>query len=221
MIRFTTLAVPVITAGCREIAILVPMKITIQPFQETWAAAFQHYGHIIQNALKAFNPAIEHIGSTSVPGLGAKPIIDIQVGLGAEADLDKIIVPMQQAGFTYFKKFTPDWPERRFFVKMEPAQASLPPAPVVLDENDDDSFRRHYVSAANVHVFVKDSHDWKRHLAFRDFLRAHDDVRNAYFNIKSKLSEREFKDMLEYNDHKDDFVKMVERQALEWYDQKG
>lgn len=191
------------------------MKVIIQPFQETWAATFQQYRQIILDALLGLKPAIEHIGSTSVPGLGAKPIIDIQVGLASEADLDRVIAPMQQSGFTYFRKYTPEWPERRFFIKLEATGAAI--RPVVIDVNDDDTFRQHFKTLANIHTFVKGTDDWIRHLAFRDFLRAHADVRDAYFQLKNKLTEKEFKDIIDYNNHKNDFVKSVEKQALVWY----
>lgn len=194
------------------------MKFLIQKYQESWTIEFLKQQVIIQHALAAFITTIEHIGSTSVAGLGAKPIIDILVGIENSAFLDKIVSPMQEAGFTYFKKYEPSWPERRFFVQLTPVSAQLPP--VTIDINDDDSFSRYFISKTHVHIVVKDTYDWKRHIAFRDFLRTHPDVREAYYQLKMKLSEKEFRNGLEYNAQKNNFVKEMERKALVWYDRK-
>lgn len=190
------------------------MKFTIQEYQPRWAAEFLQLHEKIGRALSGMQVAIAHIGSTAVPGLGAKPIIDILAGVEQEGDLDKTIAPMQQAGFTYFRKYEPAWPERRYFVQLESAQGEE--APAIIDVHDDDSFRRRFVSKAHVHTVVKGGSDWERHIAFRDYLRAHPAVRDEYYRLKQAISQRDFQDMLEYNDHKSDFVKRVERDALAW-----
>lgn len=192
------------------------MNFFIQDYQESWAKQFLARKEIIQQASGPFATSIDHIGSTSVAGLGAKPIIDILVGIEHASSLDKIVPPMQKAGFTYFKKYEPSWPERRFFVELAPVSAQQ--LPLIIDIDDDDSFRQFFTSKTHIHFLVKDTHDWKRHIAFRDFLRTHPDARDAYYQLKKKLSEREFKDMLEYNAHKNDFVKTMERKAMVWYD---
>ena len=192
------------------------MKIFIQDYQECWAIEFLKQKGIIQHSLGAFITTIEHIGSTSVAGLGAKPIIDILIGVENADCLDKIVSPMQKAGFTYFKKYEPSWPERRYFVHLTPLSTQL--SPLTIDIDDDDSFRQFFTSKTHIHIVVKDTYDWKRHIAFRDFLRTHPDTRDTYYHLKKKLSEREFKDMLEYNAYKNDFVKEIERKAVVWYD---
>jgi GrpB-like predicted nucleotidyltransferase (UPF0157 family) len=195
------------------------MKIIIQDYQKNWATSFLQLRTKIKQALEPFTVAIEHIGSTSVEGLGAKPIIDILGGIENDRLLDQTIIPMQQTGFTYFRKYEPSWPERRYFVLLEPLSTKTPPT--IIDVGDNDSFRQYFTSKAHIHVVVKDTHDWKRHIAFRDYLRVHPAVREEYYQLKKRLSELEFKDMLEYNDHKNVFIKEVEKAALDWYDKNN
>lgn len=191
------------------------MKITIEDYNEQWPLAFAQQRDIIRQALSGIPAAIEHIGSTSVPGLGAKPIIDILVGLDTEAALDSVIFPMQQSGYTYHKKYEPLWRERRYFVKLQPITGL--PIPTLIDIGADDSYRAHFNTTVHIHIVEKDKYDWQRHIAFRDYLRAHPDVRAAYEQIKRKISEQEFTDMIAYNDMKDAFVKTTEKAALAWY----
>ncbi len=193
------------------------MKIDIQEYQEKWPSDFLYHKENITDALSGFKVFIEHIGSTSVPGLGAKPIIDILVGIEDDTLLNQIVSPMQSAGFTYFKKLEPGWPERRLFVFLEPISDRI--IPNIIDLNDDDSFREHFINKSNIHIVVKDTYDWKRHLAFRDFIRSHPDIRDEYYKLKKELSNREFKDTLEYNSYKNDFIKYVEKKAIARFDE--
>ena len=191
------------------------MKIIIQEYQQNWPDEFLVHQENILIALNDFNVCIEHIGSTSIPGLGAKPVIDILVGIESADLLDKLILPMQDSGFTYFKKYEPGWPERRLFVRLSPK--SNHDIPWIIDINDDDSFRENFITKSNIHIVVKDLYDWKRHIAFRDYLRMHPDTRDKYYMLKKHLSGLDFKDTLAYNDHKNDFIKAIEKRALLWY----
>lgn len=191
------------------------MKIIIQPYTEKWVNDFAGEKDKLEGTLKNLDVLIEHIGSTSVPGLGAKPIIDILIGLQNENDLDKVIAPMQQSGYTYFRKYEPTMPYRRLFIKLAPLPQKMPPATV--DIGEEFVTGKDFRALANIHILVKDTPHWDRHIAFRDFLRAHPDIRDAYYALKKELSLREFRDTLEYNQAKDAFVKKVEQQALKWY----
>jgi GrpB-like predicted nucleotidyltransferase (UPF0157 family) len=191
------------------------MKIIIEDYTAAWINDFERERVILQDTLQGLDAVIEHIGSTSVPGLGAKPIIDILIGMPTEADLDKVIAPMQRCGYTYFKKYEPGMPYRRLFVKLAPNGKERPPA--LVDVNDMLITGQHFIARANIHVLVKDTLHWNRHIAFRDYLRAHPDVRDAYHELKKEISLREFRDTLEYNEAKNDFVKRVEQAALDWF----
>jgi len=191
------------------------MKIIIEEYTPKWVDDFVTEKNKLEQALEGIGATIEHIGSTSVPGLGAKPIIDILIGLRVEDDLDKVIVPMQQSGYTYFKKYEPMMPYRRLFIKLEPLPDKMPPA--IVDIGEELVTGKDFRAMVNIHVLVEGTPHWDRHIAFRDFLRAHPDTRDAYDALKKELSLREFRDTLEYNQAKDTFVKEVEQQALKWY----
>jgi GrpB-like predicted nucleotidyltransferase (UPF0157 family) len=191
------------------------MKIIIEGYQASWVNAFHREEEIIASVLIAFSPAIEHIGSTAISGLCAKPTIDILVGLRDEIQLDKTVAPMIAAGYTYFKKYEPAMPYRRLFAKLRALTDTA--LPEIIGVHDEFIRGQEFIAAANIHVIAKDTSHWKRHLAFRDFLRAHTDLRDEYAQLKQELSKHEFKDTNEYNRAKDSFIKRVEEQALAWY----
>ena len=74
-----------------------------------------------------------------------------------------------------------------------------------------------FLSVANIHVVVKDTPHCHRHLAFRDFLRAHADLRDEYGRLKKELAQYECRETNEYNAAKDSFIKKTQEQALTWY----
>lgn len=191
------------------------MKVVIAPYDPLWPDAYAAQQRLISEALGHLFPVIEHIGSTSVPGLAAKPVIDILVGVASDELLDATIEPMNRRGYTYFRKYEPSMPYRRFF-----ALLSMPPgetAPWLVDIGDPFVTGGPIPSLVNIHIMVKNTWHWKRHLAMRDFLRSHPDVADAYAALKIGLSAREFGDTNEYNAAKDAFVKSVEQRALAWW----
>jgi GrpB-like predicted nucleotidyltransferase (UPF0157 family) len=195
------------------------VKILLEEYQATWVDAFLAERDIIGSTLSDLNPLIEHIGSTSIPGLCAKPTIDVLVGLQDDSLLDRTITPMIRRGYSYFAKYEPAMPYRRLFARLKPLAGKAPPAVVAVN----DAFVRgeEFVSVANIHVLVRDTPHWHRHLAFRDFLRVHAEPRDEYGRLKMELSRHEFKKTNDYNSAKDDFIKRTQSQALAWYnDQK-
>ena len=193
------------------------MRIYIGSYNPEWPALFATEKVCIANALGHDQIAIEHIGSTSVYGLPAKPIIDILVGLPRESELDKSIAPMVAAGYTYGKKYEPLWPARRFFMRL---QAGEKPLPSLIDTHDNYIIGEDFISLVHIHIIVKDTHDWIRHIAFREYLRNHPIAKDEYGQLKQQLARQDFQDGLAYNDAKDAFVKHTESQALNWYQQQ-
>ncbi|WP_300601582.1 GrpB family protein [Niabella sp.] len=109
-------------------------------------------------------------------------------------------------------------PYRRFFVKLhtDPVLLSLPvwirkgdPIPAALNE--------HHHRLAHIHVLLLSSEHWTRHIAFRDYLRIHPDVKAAYQQLKEQLSAREWTNGNAYNEAKDAFLKTEECPAVNWY----
>lgn len=194
------------------------MKIILEDYQPGWVDAFARELAVISATLAGFGPAIEHIGSTAVEGLCAKPTIDILVGLRDDTQLDRAIAPMVGAGYTYFKKYEPAMPYRRLFARLRPLTDQAPPE--LIDVHDAFVRGQTFISVANIHVVVKDTPHWTRHLAFRDYLRAHSDVRDDYGLLKSALSRADYRDTNEYNAAKERFIQETQARALAWYERQ-
>jgi GrpB-like predicted nucleotidyltransferase (UPF0157 family) len=191
------------------------MRVTLTPYRDSWQADFARHCQAIKQALSEFEPVVEHIGSTALGDIAAKPIIDILVGLREEQTLDAVIQPLIQAGYTYIEKFNAGTPYRRFFVALVALNAN--PLPRVLTDEDRLAFGRDYNSIANVHVMTLGSDNWIRHIAFRDYLRMHSDVRKRYEALKLKIAEMDFADPLEYNSYKDEFIAEQQEKAVAWF----
>lgn len=134
---------------------------------------------------------IHHIGSTSVQGLKAKPIIDIMPVVKNISVVDKFSNKMKDIG--YEPKGENGIPERRYFQK-----------------GGDN--RTHHV-----HIYVVGSYEIDRHLAFRDYLRIHPDLSKSYGDLKEKLALQFPYDIESYIKGKEQLVREIESKALEWY----
>jgi GrpB-like predicted nucleotidyltransferase (UPF0157 family) len=134
---------------------------------------------------------IDHVGSTAVPGMAAKPIVDLQL---AVADVDARSLYVEQLeGLGYLFAFDPASPDFHFFG----LPATRP--------------RTHHL-----HVCAAGSEDERRHLAVRDYLRAHPDEVAAYAELKRSLVACAPGDRLAYIEGKDAYVAALEGRALAW-----
>lgn len=133
---------------------------------------------------------IEHVGSTSVPGLAAKPIIDICVGLPRLADAEARVDAIALLGYQYVPEFEADIPHRRYFRRPHARP------------------RSHHV-----HCCVFGDSTWARHLLFRDYLRGHPDVANEYAALKQALADRHRNERLAYTEAKDPFITRILEQV--------
>ncbi len=166
------------------------MKIEIVEYNPEWAKKFEEIKSVFFKSFGDKIAAIEHIGSTSVPGLGAKPIIDVLLGVINLKDADAIIPGMINLGFEYISKYEDVMPYRRYFVKK-------------INEND----------IYHIHTVETNSEFWKRHLLFRDYLRQNPDVMDEYYDLKIELSNREWNDSNDYADAKTEFIRNIENKA--------
>ena len=193
------------------------MKIKIEEYNRDWTGQFEKIKADLYSILINLNPKIEHIGSTSVPDLAAKPIIDIQVGIKNLNDLDKTIEPMINNHYIYYEIYNSVMPDRRLFVGLK-------------DEKDIRNFQKIYskgdliphekinqLRLTHVHIWEHGTKDWNRHIAFRNYLREHAEVKGQYESLKKQLSLKDWKDGNEYNDAKDSFIKKEEAKAVLWY----
>lgn len=192
------------------------MKIEIEEYNREWTGQFEKIKADLYSILINLNPKIEHIGSTSVPDLAAKPIIDIQVGIKNSNDLDKTIEPMINNHYIYYEIYNSVMPDRRLFVGLK-------------DEKDIRNFQNIYskgdliphekinqLRLTHVHIWEHGTKDWNRHIAFRNYLREHAEVKGQYESLKKQLSLKDWKDGNEYNDAKDSFIKTTEAKAILW-----
>jgi GrpB-like predicted nucleotidyltransferase (UPF0157 family) len=165
-------------------------KIIIADYDPRWADLYEVEAERIRKALGDLLVAIEHVGSTSVPGLAAKPRIDIMPAVASEAMLDQTIEPMTALGFEYISRFEDEMPFRRLFSR---------------DTTADEI-------AVNIHTVPINSEFWERHLLFRDYLRAHPDVAAEYAQLKRELAPR-FTETNDYAGAKTEFIQSIEVRA--------
>jgi len=153
---------------------------------------FEEEKRLLREVLGEVSAKVEHIGSTAVNGLAAKPIIDIMLGLPDFSVADKLVTRIEALGYEYIKKYEDEMPFRRFFVR------------------NLTGLRTH-----QIHMVEIGGEFWARHLLFRDYLRQNPEVAEKYAALKKQLAEREWEDVNEYADAKTEFIKSVESKAKE------
>jgi GrpB-like predicted nucleotidyltransferase (UPF0157 family) len=171
--------------------------IRIVEYDPAWAALFDGESARLTAAIGPWVSAIEHIGSTAVPGLAAKPCIDIMVGLRTLDDAVHCIEPVTGLGYDYVPEYEDVMPYRRYFKR------TAPPGHLYHHSH-------HIHMAATSHPF------WARHLDFRDYLRAHPDQAAAYAALKRDLAAHFGDDHAGYTDAKTEFITALEAQARAW-----
>jgi len=172
----------------------MPMIVTVVAYNPTWADEFEREASRLNVLLQGFAQNIHHIGSTSVPGLMAKPIIDILLEVSDLERLDAKKVQMKQLGYEAMGEY--GIPGRRYFRK-------------------GGDRRTHHI-----HAFVSGDPHLKRHLAFRDYLIAHKAIAKAYGTLKLGIVQKCNNDIGTYCDLKDPFIKLHEQKALAWYEKR-
>ncbi|AFC23481.1 GrpB family protein [Saprospira grandis] len=165
--------------------------IEVCPYREDWPQAFAKEKAAILSVLpKNMRLQIHHIGSTSVPGLSAKPIIDLLMEVDSLEELDQLAPKLEQLGYLVKGEF--GIPGRRYFQKGEIERSH------------------------QLHAFEFNSYGAKRHLAFRDYLRQFAEHRQAYAAIKLEGARLYRFDPAAYVAHKNDFIQLHEQKALLW-----
>ena len=155
-------------------------EVIIEEYDPRWPQEFEKLRELVAAALGALAAAIEHVGSTSVPGLAAKPIIDLDVLLRARADLGLAVCALNSIGY-----------QHRGDLGIRGREAFQSPA---------NSFHHH------LYVCFPDADEYWRHLEFRDYLRGHSEEARAYEELKRKLALRFRADRDAYNEGKKEFV---------------
>ncbi len=147
---------------------IVPLNktISLEPYNPEWPSMYAKLEKQIRDTLGAKALLIEHVGSTSVPGLSAKPVIDIVLAVFDSADESSYVPPLESLGYV-LRIREPDWFEHRLL------------KPPVID--------------GNVHVFSRESEEISRMVVFRDWLRANNGDMKLYERTKQELAARTWK----------------------------
>lgn len=194
------------------------MKIELEKYSPFWKDQFGDIKTELIEKIGFLNPHIEHIGSTSIEGLSAKPIIDILIGLEHFDLIQEVINPLLEINYVYYPIFNEIMPYRRFFIKHKSETNQLKILNIINNEQDvPKSTEEHNLRLAHIHILTHNSEHWIRHIAFRDYLIAHLSVQKEYQELKEKLSTKDWSDGNDYNRAKNDFIKAEEKKAIDWY----
>jgi len=161
--------------------------IHLSEYHPEWPRLFAREAARIRAALGEEALAVEHVGSTSVPGLAAKPIIDIDLVVADSSDEGAYVPQLEAAGYV-LRIREPDWFEHRLFKGPD--------------------------TNVNVHTFSEGCEEVNRMLAFRDWLRDHDDDRDLYLAKKRELAAREWRFVQNYADAKSEVIREINVRAF-------
>ena len=162
--------------------------VLLAKYDPEWPRVYEREAARVRSTLGDRVHLLEHAGSTSVPGLAAKPIIDMVLAVADSADEAAYVPSMEAAGYV-LRIREPDWHQHRLF--------RVPGASI------------------NLHVFSDGSPEIVRMLAFRDRLRSHDDERDLYLRTKRELAARDWVYVQDYADSKGEVVEGIIARALE------
>lgn len=160
--------------------------ITLLEYDPLWPKLFDQEASRIRSVLGNQALQIEHIGSTSVPGLCAKPIIDILLVIPDSADETTYVPDLEEAGYTLHVR-EPNWFEHRMFKGPD--------------------------TDINLHVFSKGASEVDRMLRFRDWLRSNNFDRDNYARVKRNLAQRVWRHVQHYADAKNPIIQEIMERA--------
>ncbi len=162
--------------------------VKLVPYSSEWESLFAEEERVLRASIGTYVMDIQHVGSTAIPGLEAKPIIDIAVAVRRLEDAEKCIKPLECLGYEY--KAYEGRPGRFFFAKGDPSR------------------RTHYL-----HMVEWDSDSWKSYIRFRDYLRQHKEAAREYARLKRELARKSRGNRDFYTPGKAEFIESVLRIA--------
>jgi GrpB-like predicted nucleotidyltransferase (UPF0157 family) len=165
-----------------------PYPIIIEPYSPEWPRTFEIEKSRILKAIPTYMTQIEHVGSTAVPGLPAKPVIDILIGVRSLDDDAKFIPPLEKLGYIYIAELEKEIPERRYLQKVTAT-----------------------AHTHHLHITEADTQFFIDHIRFRDLLRLHLELVTEYAKLKYDLAKKYRTDREAYTDAKSDFIERVLR----------
>ena len=165
-----------------------------------WVEKFAVAKSELEKVIGGHVVSIEHIGSTAIPNLPAKPEIDILVGVEKLEDINALIEPLKAIGYPYYKRFEEFVPNRRYFRKSEGI-----------------------VPLVHVHAYEVGSKEYADHIVFRDYMKSHHEAVKEYGDLKKNLLETSSGDRGVYQDGKKVFITQILQKAHKedlWTDYK-
>lgn len=169
-----------------------PRQVVVESYNPRWKKDFQTEAQRVARALAPIVSNVHHIGSTSIEGLAAKPIIDLLVEVDQIATVDAHQNDMILIGYEALGEN--GIASRRYFQK-----------------------KQGVTHTHHVHIFEQNSHDMIRHLAFRDYLIASPETAQFYGEIKQQLAEAFPEDIESYIKGKSAAAQKIEEEALQWW----
>ena len=167
-----------------------PSPIEIVAYDLRWPLQYIEARDEILSVIGEFVVAVEHIGSTAVPGLAAKPVIDILAAVRSLEDAPLFLPPLYPLGYAYIPEHEDVFPERRYLHRI--------------------------ISGAHthhLHIVELSSQFWRVQLLFRDHLRSHPDDARRYADLKYQLADRFRHDREAYTDGKSEFIQNILNQS--------
>jgi len=161
--------------------------VNLVQYSPEWQKSFEEEKSILQSTLGQIIKDIQHIGSTAIPNLMAKPIIDIGIAIENIQDVQKCVEPLKNLGYEYKGEF--NLPGRHFFIKGNP--------------------RTHHI-----HIVEQQSNHWKIWILFRDYLRNHEEIAKEYESLKIELAKKYKHNRQAYIKEKAPFIEKVVKMAL-------
>jgi GrpB-like predicted nucleotidyltransferase (UPF0157 family) len=166
-------------------------RVVIVPYDPLWVSEYERERRRLLAAFGEVAIGSEHVGSTAIPGLRAKPVVDIMVGVRGLGEARSRVATIEALGYAYVPAFEQQIPERLFFRRGEP--------------------RTHHL-----HVVEPMSAFWEKQLLFRDYLRVRHDVAERYGQLKDDLASKHGHDRDGYTRAKTDFILAVLEEARAW-----
>jgi GrpB-like predicted nucleotidyltransferase (UPF0157 family) len=160
--------------------------VKLAPYSSEWPKLFEEEEKLLRGLIGKYVIDIQHIGSTSIPGMTAKPILDIGIAIARFQEGKRCVKPIESLGYEY--KGENGIPGRHYFAKGDP--------------------RTHHL-----HMLELDSEEWRKHIIFRDFLRENKEMAREYARLKRDLAEKFRNDRLSYTEGKSDFVAEILKMA--------
>jgi GrpB-like predicted nucleotidyltransferase (UPF0157 family) len=168
----------------------VPAPVVIVEYDPRWPTMYEQERDLILGATGDLIVVVEHIGSTAVPNLGGKRIIDILAGVRCLEDAERCVEPLAVIGYEYVPEYNEVIPERRYFHKGPPEGRTF-----------------------HLHMAEYRGDFWTKHLLFRDWLQGHPEDAREYFRLKKELADRFGRDREGYTEAKTGFIESIVTRA--------